>query len=422
MPQPAWRVTLRSGRGRHKSVLPLLLDVSAFRTMGEVYIRRLPLPDATSVSAAAFTGWAMNVFQRGKMLRPAAHVPLLCFACLTLQFLTRFLDRFSRSFCASLPACLTATARAWRHVSACVSARRPSVWAHPPCRAFLPLGWPCLPLRVLHRVRLRRQPGRRWTSFSSCWSSKCLSLRLSWNSLFQRPSSNIGKTWARRRASRGHGSCCANCASSVFWHPTHGSCRCPASQCTPSPGHFSFTRAHATPRTFCGCITMTSMVWRTRQTKIGVQCELAWDSMPCPVPKAKQPGRDASKHCRISPSAWAQAHWKALAFGLHPLWAGPQLAVTWSRARSSCSGCKLSSELTRPLQPNCGNVCRGSGMSSTFSAPFPWRIPFPGRLRRASPGGYLAALCTRRSSWAARPPLSLLQPPRHETGAGNWGC
>ena len=53
------------------------------------------------------------------------------------------------------------------------------------------------------------------------------------------------------------------------------SCRCSASQCTPSPGHFSFTRAHATPRTFCGCITMSSMVWRTRQTKIGVQCELA---------------------------------------------------------------------------------------------------------------------------------------------------
>ena len=48
-------------------------------------------------------------------------------------------------------------------------------------------------------------------------------------------------------------------------------------------------------------------------------------------------------------------------------------------------------------------------------------LPFLGCLRRTSPGGYLAALCPSRSSWTAWASLPLLQPPRHETGAGHWG-
>ena len=100
----------------------------------------------------------MNVFHRGKMLRPAAPVPLLCFACLTLQFLTRFLDRFSRSFCASLPACLTATARACLATRFCVRLGPqpfcvsssplscfPSSWLAMPSAARAPSGPPAPP-------------------------------------------------------------------------------------------------------------------------------------------------------------------------------------------------------------------------------------------------------------------------------------
>ena len=166
---------LNSGRGRHKIRVSCFFSVSVPFQTSSGGTRNLQVWEGQTAACIAATPHACLQFRSHSQVAQRASKRCVRSRCKSIS------TSYCPSSCRGNPLSLLAAVVMYTFDSVfvlLVGSRHLVSLRSRPC-AVRVLSSPCLLPRVLRRVHLRRRPERRWTSFSSCWSNKSLSLRLS---------------------------------------------------------------------------------------------------------------------------------------------------------------------------------------------------------------------------------------------------